>query len=581
MATDETAFVPAAEMATLREDGQALAGVSGRSIALFHHEGEVYAVDNRCPHMGFPLTEGTVDEGVLTCHWHHARFELAGGDTFDPWADDVQTFPVRVEDGTVYVDPDPEPDVPPATHWRNRLVDGMQEDIGLVMAKAVIGLDNAGEGYTTPLSTAVDFGTTYRDAGWGSGLTILTAMANVQSVLDPQDRRRALYTGVREVASDCAGQPPTFDQSGFSTSEASKERLKSWYRENVDLRDDDAAERTLRTAIGTLPPEDVAELTFAAATDHLYMASGHALDHLNKAFEVLDHVGWDHAPAVLASTIHNVTDAARSEERSAWRQPIDLAALCFDFHDDLPALVAAGADADWERPEGFVDTLLTDDPHAIDDALRGAVEAGATSEQLAHAVAVAAMERVVRFSTGNEFNDWNTVHHTFTYANAVHGATRRTDADELYRGAYDAAMSVYLDRFLNTPPAPVPEAGEGDTDGDPAAIREELLACFDQEGEVNRAVRLASNHFDAGGDPDALRATMGEGLLREDAGFHTLQSVEAGFAQFDRATTERERRLALLAPVRYMGAHFPTRREHEQTFSIAARLQRGERIHEA
>ena len=45
--------------------------------------------------MGFPLSEGSVDEGILTCHWHHARFELSCGDTFDIWADDVRTYPHR------------------------------------------------------------------------------------------------------------------------------------------------------------------------------------------------------------------------------------------------------------------------------------------------------------------------------------------------------------------------------------------------------------------------------------------------------------------------------------------------------
>ena len=44
-------------------------------IAVFYDKGKIFAVDNRCPHMGFPLHRGTVDNGVLTCHWHHARFD--------------------------------------------------------------------------------------------------------------------------------------------------------------------------------------------------------------------------------------------------------------------------------------------------------------------------------------------------------------------------------------------------------------------------------------------------------------------------------------------------------------------------
>jgi nitrite reductase/ring-hydroxylating ferredoxin subunit len=57
---------------------------------------EADAFDNRCPHMGFPLDRGSVEDGILTCHWHHARFDLASGCTFDLWADDVPICPVEV-----------------------------------------------------------------------------------------------------------------------------------------------------------------------------------------------------------------------------------------------------------------------------------------------------------------------------------------------------------------------------------------------------------------------------------------------------------------------------------------------------
>ncbi|MFC6767206.1 Rieske (2Fe-2S) protein, partial [Natrinema soli] len=211
---------------------------------------------------------------------------------------------------------------------------------------------------------------------------------------------------------------------------------------------------------------------------------------------------------------------------------------------------------------------------------------------LAAEVAHAAATRVAQFGTANEFGDWNTVHHTFTYANAVHQSARRTDAVELYRGVFDAALNVYLDRFLNTPPTPIPEPGANETGRDAAAILEDLLETFDREGAVNEAGRLVAEYFDCGGDPARLKRTLGHGLLREDAGFHTLQNLEAAFRQFDlvanaaESTTgtdrdlEHRRRVPLIATARYMAAHFPTRRQAEQTFTIAARLNRGEAIHD-
>jgi len=571
-------FVQVAQLDDLRENGQEIVAPAGKTVALFHHEGEVYAVDNRCPHMGFPLSEGSVDDGILTCHWHHARFELACGDTFDIWADDVQTYPTEVRDDEVYVNPDPEPDVPPETYWRNRLVDGLSENLALVMAKSVINLDDLGEGFSTPLSTTLEFGISYRSMGWGRGLTTLGAMVNLYGWVDHDEKRRAMYVGAREVADETAGEPPRFDQYAFDNGELTKDRLKSWFRENCEVRDATGAERTIRTAAAVLPPEEVVEILVAAATDHLYMNSSHTLDFINKACETLDHAGWDRAPDVLGSTVEQIATGSRAEERSQWRQPVDVASLAFDAHDALPGLVAAGEGRAWERPDNFLELLLSDDPELIVDTLQGAIQAGATAEQLTDAVADAATRRVARFATSNEFSDWNTVHHTFSYANAAHELARRTDATEAYRPAFDGAMSVYLDRFLNQPAAPLPDPDTSDRE--PTTIREELLSTFDEQGRVNDAGALAAEHFAADGDPEALIRTLGEGLLREDPQFHTLQNVEGAIRRYDRAETEAGERLALVATARYLAAHSPTRRSSEQTFDIARRLHRGEKLHE-
>jgi nitrite reductase/ring-hydroxylating ferredoxin subunit len=573
----DSGFVPVADVAELRESGRELVRPDGRAVALFHHEGEVYAVDNRCPHMGFPLTEGTVEDGVLTCHWHHARFELSCGDTFDPWADDVPAYPVAVHGGTVYVDPHPDREDPVA-HWSGRLEDGLERNLRLVIAKSTIGLLDAGVPPDDPVETGVLFGTRYRQGGWSSGLTILTALTNVLPDLRPGDRPRALYQGLVEVAGDCADQPPKFDQEAFAARDLPFARLKSWFRETVEVRDPDGAERCLRTAVAAGCTEaDLAELLVAAATDHRYLDSGHVLDFVNKACEALDHVGWDHAADVLPSLVRGLATAERSEELSSWRQPVDLAGILADRFDDLDALVAAGAGREWTEPDDFTARLHSDDPETVVDAVAGAIRAGATVEELAGAVAYAAGGRVARFGTANEFSDWNTVHHTFTYANAVHRLAARTDATELYRGVFDAAVNVYLDRFLNTPPAPVPDPAP---DADPGTELEGLVETFDVEGRVNEAGRHAAAFLDAGGDAGELRAALGAALVREDAGFHTFQALEAGFAQHAAHGDPDRRRTLLVAVARYLSAHFPTRREREQTFTIADRLHRGEKIHE-
>src|SRR5262245_9429505 len=76
----------------LERDRHRVVSAEGRIILVLTDNGRVFALDNRCPHMGFPLHRGTVSDGLLTCHWHHAKFDLDGGCAFDPFADDVPVF---------------------------------------------------------------------------------------------------------------------------------------------------------------------------------------------------------------------------------------------------------------------------------------------------------------------------------------------------------------------------------------------------------------------------------------------------------------------------------------------------------
>ncbi len=131
-------FIFAGRMSNLRESGCLTAQVAGHTLALFNYNDRVYAVDNRCPHMGFPLHQGSVKDGILTCHWHHARFDLASGGTFDLWADDVHAFPTELRGDEIWVDVATHSDI--HAHLQQRLRDGLERNLSLVIAKSVIGL---------------------------------------------------------------------------------------------------------------------------------------------------------------------------------------------------------------------------------------------------------------------------------------------------------------------------------------------------------------------------------------------------------------------------------------------------------
>src|SRR4051812_47865536 len=201
-------FVRACSLAELRAKGRLVLHGRHSPILVVHDGGRVFALDNRCPHMGFPLDRGSVEDGILTCHWHHARFDVASGCTFDLWADDVPACPVEVRPGgEIWVHPRFEADdASAATHWRARLEDGLAHNLGLVIAKAVQGQLASGVPAIEIVGHAALFGARNRDSGWGVGLTILTALGNVLPVLREEEVYLALFQGARRVAADCIAQ---------------------------------------------------------------------------------------------------------------------------------------------------------------------------------------------------------------------------------------------------------------------------------------------------------------------------------------------------------------------------------------
>jgi len=551
--------------------------------------GRLFALDNRCPHMGFPLERGSVEDGILTCHWHHARFDLASGCTFDPWADDVPTCPVEVRDGEVWVKTS-FAHADPATHWRRRLADGLAHDLSLVIAKSVQGELAANVPRADIVRQVALFGADNRD-GWSTGLTILTALANLMPLLSDEDAYLALFHGARRVAEDCDGEAPRRERAPLG-SRPDAATLKAWLRRWTKVRHREAAERTLLTAIAAgAAPAVLADILVPAETERAFADSGHSLDFINKAFECLDLIGWEHAASVLPTLVGQMVAARGAEESTAWRQPVDLIALCDDAVNELPQLFAAGRGAHgWSDHARLAEELLGDDAVAIIEALKAAIRAGAAPADLGRSLAYAAALRVARFGTSNEHSDWETAHHVFTYANAVDQLLTRSGGENIggdfaaIRAVLHGAMAIYLARYLNVPPARLPgESGDklDDLAVDAGTIRAALLDAFDRQRQVDLAARLVARHLTLGHSPQALIGTLAHAVLREDAGFHAYQMLEAGIRQFGTWGNGDEGRRILIAVARYIAAHSPTERAALQTADIARRLMRGGELHEA
>ena len=111
-----------------------------RTLCMTRYEGGYGALDNRCPHQGGPLGEGSIENGLLRCPWHGWDFDPITG-TPPGFDDGVETFPVEVRDDGVYVELPPDP---PHEATVSDLVAQTLVDWGVTSVFGMVGHSNLG-----------------------------------------------------------------------------------------------------------------------------------------------------------------------------------------------------------------------------------------------------------------------------------------------------------------------------------------------------------------------------------------------------------------------------------------------------
>ena len=518
------------------------------------------------------------------------------------------SFPVELRDGRVHVATAPRR-AQGREHQLRRLRQGMDHQVGLVQAKSLFTLIDAEQHPVTDLlANVVEFASRHSDR-FGEGIVRLTCVVRLQAFMRPDTCYLGMCDAVRQLAAEGNAGPPRRARDPLNDSDADPATLRSWLAQWVRTPHRDAAERTLLSVIDdTEGPghsdTHLAEAVFAAAGIRRYADGGHVLDACNKALELADHLGPEHRSQLLPLLAAPLIGARGAEESTPWHHPNEIVALVDACHARLSSVLAEGAataqtlTTDGPEETALLAALFDDDVQKVIAAVEESLRTGVAPAEVADTVAYAAGVRLARFAPSNEVGDWFNPQDTFIFSNAVAQAVRRSRDPDVVRNIYDAAVAVYLDRYLNVPPAAIPagtDALSAGSDDGRRLDRAALLRLFDQRSDGLVAAAAVGGILEAD-EPDwqpADRvATLVDALalatLREDLDFHSLQLLEAAATQtVDReraadathATRATQRTARIFAGVvRNLAAHCPTRRAGEQTALIARRLQRGEHI---
>src|SRR5258708_6362252 len=382
-------------------------------VLICWHDGDVFALDNRCPHMGFPLSKGTIKDGVLTCHWHHAQFDLRSGCTFDLWADDAPAYEVKIVGEEVWVSREPKHRQDRALYI-SRLRRGLEQNIGLIQVKNMIPVLTDGE--EEVICEIAHFGAWHHRV-WREGMTMLAIAARLRPHLSETALVYAFAAAARSVAENCAGEPTRHDPGSLDGEGFEEQQLTRWMFHWTNVRHSQGAERTLLTAARSgLGKEGLNRLMFGPLQVRIYADGGHALDLSNKAFELLDIIGWENAEEILPLVVEHLTDSRSEEEGGAWRSPIDLIDLIEEAEAKLAHYSFKSASAIPMSPK-FYHQFLQEYPRLLLNLTVDVLVRGAAPLEIARHLTLSAAWRFGSFPESNYIDELFAPLHTLFFFN--------------------------------------------------------------------------------------------------------------------------------------------------------------------
>lgn len=420
----QNSTIPGAESAIvghlddLAEAAMKMIKVDGHRICLVRTSEGVFALDQACPHEGYGLTTGELDGDLITCAWHNWKFRVTDGACV-LGEEDVRTYPVDVaEDGTLSVtfsQPDPAELRPQLLASLRR---GIEKDYVGQVSRDIVRLLRADTNPGELIWEAVAYGAPRAEFGWGHSIASLTDCLAMVDQYDDDQRALPIVQAIAGVAETERGRPEQPLPDPLSVLPADP---RSEFRRLVESEQLVPAQSLLRGALHAGSTADDLRPWFTdVVSDHL-LSYGHGAIYAQKAFELLDRIGWDRADTVLSHLVPRIVYGTREDKLPYMKL----------FHRgagqlDLDQLAEAAGDpvVGWVDDGRLNAALLGDDRTEAALATGAALAAGASIDSVLDIVTSVVSERMLRYEPSGEFDfhddfGWLDITHGLTYARAA------------------------------------------------------------------------------------------------------------------------------------------------------------------
>ena len=525
MLKEKTDFVKVAALSDVTEGKPRAVRVEGHSIALFQHEGAVYATDNQCPHMGYPLVRGRVRKGVLSCDWHGWSYDMEGGGCFTGGCDDLATFPVEVRNGDIYIDV--------ASGGKKRddahfllLKEGLLSTDNWTLSKAIAIMLAKGVSEKETLELMVKHMgrhiSTDRNAfEGGRKLAMMMNGVSVARMYQPEDRLIPLMMAA-DGASGRLGDRP--DRKPLPPP-VDWQKLEGWIRVFTTDKEWEGIEKCLITArqLGG-NDEKVIPLFFECSVEPFFLNHYRNLIDLAHLAELLEQFGWELAEELVCSLGAKILGQGRGRPGELHREAIQKLEQIDHVFDKLPHGTSTESSVDYDEDK-FSAALVSGDLDEVFDAVTEMLTAGVPINTLATTMVMTAADRMARTPV-NMSPGWWDLQDEMEIASTVRKVLRYGGTEIAAKALYHAAWRFFNNRWLNirhqsltasrTPSMTVVL----DEDTALAEILEGIESVRIQE--IGRRTR---EYLNAGCSAERLMSEMGLCILKDDNGDDLLSSI--------------------------------------------------------
>ena len=541
------AWVKIAELSEVPEGKpKAVLMGAGRSIALFNVDGKIYATDNQCPHMGYPLTRGTIRNGILTCDWHRRSFDLEGGGCFHVECDDLRVFPVDIRGAEIWIEPG-DRTYRRAEEHKQLLREGLLSEDRWTMSKAIALLLKGGVPEEEVMSSILEHVARHIPTAHGSeGGADVSKLINGLKVgrrYEGEDRLIAITT----AACAAAGEASKRLEVVPLPEPVSWEKIKRWIQIFSYEGQSGRIERCLYTAYHKGDADKLRPLMFECAVEPNFMDEPQIPLYVSYLSEVVDEFGWDRTADLFFYLGADLVGHHPADPERYRRDAIEL------MKEMLPTIENATLErTDQFDEDAFVEALTSVNIQRSFEEIQAALINGVKLDKVITTLVLMAADRMANTPVNVDAGWWNLTME-LNLASSLRRAQQVGGNLVAAKGIYHVAWQIFADRWINIPTRLLSEPLSDET----------LNTASETEGikhiintietlNVQEVGPQVLGYLNAGHSAERLIEAIGHSVLWDDSGSEVLPTLRTIFEEWQHAEGHPAQPQLLVGLARYV-----------------------------